>query len=149
MQFPVTIGLHRSFLLSALVLTLHLAALGVALLVLPQTRLSENLPWGLSLLLLMSAWRSWRVLDPAVSALRLGRNGRIECRRRGDGAWREARLLVGATVHPALIVLPLQIDGKTCRLALTRGSAGPEELRRLRVWLRWQPQTINSSDDAA
>ncbi|MBE0624994.1 MAG: hypothetical protein IH606_09300, partial [Burkholderiales bacterium] len=57
----------------------------------------------------------------------------------GLGQWREARVLPGSYVSGWLIVLVLGAGGKRGRpLVLLPDSAAAEDLRRLRVWLRWR-----------
>lgn len=57
----------------------------------------------------------------------------------GLGQWQEARVLPGSYVSGWLIVVNLGKGGKRGRsLVLLPDSAAAEELRRLRVWLRWR-----------
>lgn len=102
------------------------------------------LPAGLQTALsgLVAAAAAWG-MRRARPALRL--------RQRGDGGlqaqtaegdWRDLEVLGDSFVSPALIVLRCQMEGEHPRaLTLLGDSADPEDLRRLRVSLRWASRT--------
>jgi len=113
-QFPITIGLHRSrFLVGAFV---FLVLLTVLVLFLFQR--STAIFAAISLLLaVLLAWL-WRYRQPRCPAIRLEASGVISLLS-GDGEFAAAQLLPGATVHPWLTVLRLQgADGHTRVLCL-------------------------------
>jgi toxin CptA len=145
-QFPVIIGLHRSFLLDRLVFVVALSAT-VFIGLYPRS------PWllsGLLVLLWLLAGQAWRRLSLPYAALRLNHDGSIEGRRQGCTEFQPLLCLPGATVHPWLTVLHLQPEGggATQVLPLTVDSTGADEFRRLRVFLRWQMR-FSVSNDAA
>lgn len=135
---PLRVHLRRSRFELALLAALHLFAL-------PMPWLSA-LPLAarvvIDLVLLISAAyyvRRW--LRFPYTGLRL----------LPDGAWAlasgdieaEAVLMPGGyrTVH--LVVLPLRTtEQRTIRLVLWPDSASPDELRRLRAWLRWGASAV-------
>ena len=72
------------------------------------------------------------------SSLELHEDGRASWRTR-KGSWREGKLGRNNFVSAALVVLELEIAGHGRKwIALMADSAPPEDLRRLRVWLRWR-----------
>lgn len=131
MQFPVLIGLRRSFLLPATGLSLLLP-------VLPLVFLAPHpFPWRIAyllccLLVLLAAARSW--LRPPL-ALALLADGRI--RLAGEEAGR--RVLGGTCIHPWLTVFRLENGQKRpLTVVVTVDSLNREDFRRLRVFLRWR-----------
>lgn len=135
MQFPINIGLRRSRLLGAVVVTIALSAGGLSLV----------LPWSTSvrglnfLLVIVVAYGTWQRLEPTLSAVRLERSGEILVAVVGNVEFVEAELLAGATVHPWLTVVRLKSpDGRRHLLAVTVDTMKPEDFRRFRVFLRWQ-----------
>ena len=76
----------------------------------------------------------------AVQALELGAEGKIRWRD-GSAQWHDARILPSTYVSGWLVVMNLGEDaGRARSLVLLPDSAGAEDLRRLRVWLRWRPE---------
>lgn len=131
MQFPVLIGLRRSFLLPA-------AGLSLLLPVLPLVFLAPHpLPWRIAyllcgLLVLLAAGRSWLRPPPALALLA---DGRI--RLAGEEAGR--RVLGGTCIHPWLTVFRLENGQKRpLTVVVTVDSLDRENFRRLRVFLRWR-----------
>lgn len=131
---PLRLSLRPSRLVSKGLLALYA-------LILPSLWLA-NLPWwgslGLSLALLLAAYWHRRVqAQPVPELLRL----------LPDGGWmivwpsrmeELAQLADGVYCSRYLIRLPLRLDdGRQLRLMLWPDSAEANELRRLRVWLRW------------
>jgi len=143
-QFPITIGLHRSrFLVGAFV---FLVLLTVLVLFLFQR--STAIFAAISLLAaVLFAWL-WRYRQPCCPAIRLEANGVISLPT-GDGDFAPAQLLPGATVHPCLTVLHLHgADGHIRMLCLTVDSLKREDFRRLRVFLCWRAD-FSGADGAA
>ncbi len=119
-------------------LLLVMAALAVAALWL------ADLPWGVRLLLSMavaasSVW-GWRQ-GALPGKLRLAADGRLQCPD-GTGAWCDVDVLDDSFVSTVLIVLRYRMaDGKRRVLTLLPDSADSDDLRRLRVSLRWARRT--------
>lgn len=135
MQFPITIGLHRSFFLRCGLLVGSLLSVVGALLtpysVVIQTSVIV-LCWGGFI------W-SWRHCHPAVAAIRLGREGQLTVAVELRGEFVAAELLPGATVHPWLSVIRLQTeDARRYTVVIAADSLAAEDFRRLRVFLRWR-----------
>lgn len=102
------------------------------------------LPGGLQLALGMmvaglGAW-AWRRAPPGTR-LRIAADGRLQCL--DDAAeWRDAEILGDSFVSTALIVLRYRPAGGQVRaLTLLPDSAAADDLRRLRVSLRWTRRT--------
>ena len=134
MQLPVDLALHRSFFWWWVTLLCHLLAAGVVWL----SPWPVWLPLGLNVLLVLSVVLIWRGADPPVVGLRLGQEGGLAIRVKGGEGYLAARLLPGATAYPRLVVMVLESNGVRYRLVLWPDSATADELRRLRVWLRWR-----------
>lgn len=144
MQFPITIGLHRSRFLDRILIALALLASG-AILAFPRS------PALLALLLLVVSglllW-SWRRLSPTLSAIRLERGGNILAVGVADSEFHEASLRRRATVHPWLTVFRLELaDGRQHTVVVARDSMTGDDFRRLRVFLRWRAQ-FSAADDS-
>ena len=83
------------------------------------------------------AWRQSRCIE----ALRLTAEGQVQCRD-GQGEWREAEVLGDSFVSPVLMVLRYRTPaGQVRALTLLPDSAPADDLRRLRVSLRWARHT--------
>ncbi len=87
------------------------------------------------------AWHCAQALQQrhsAVRTLELDAKGGVRCQD-GLGNWQEATILPGSYVSRWLVVLMLSENGRRRRsLVLLPDAAAPDELRRLRVWLRWR-----------
>ncbi len=87
------------------------------------------------------AWHVAQALrrgDSALHVLELDAEGGARCRD-GAGQWHEAEILPGSYVSAWLIVVILGAAGRRRRaLVLLPDAAASDELRRLRVWLRWR-----------
>ncbi|WP_157651295.1 protein YgfX [Dechloromonas denitrificans] len=145
MQFPISIGLHRSRFLDLLVLLSALSASG-AILLWPQAITTQ-------LLVLVATWflaaMAWRGLTPRFSALRLERSGQISVAIDASAPFAPARLLPGSSVHPWLTIIRLEIDAKQqSTLIAAVDGLKEDDFRRLRVFLRWQADFNASADDA-
>lgn len=76
-----------------------------------------------------------------VEALRMTAGGTLQCQD-GAGEWREVEVLGDSLVSPALIVLRYRFETQRVRTqVLLPDSADAEDLRRLRVSLRWARHT--------
>ncbi|HEX7971645.1 MAG TPA: protein YgfX [Thiobacillus sp.] len=87
----------------------------------------------------LSVWGGRRALP--VTRLRIAADGRLQCR--DDTAeWRDAEVMGDSFVATGLIVLRYRTTDKRVRcLTLLPGSADADDLRRLRVSLRWARRT--------
>lgn len=144
MQFPITIGLRRSRLLS---LVLHLVGLlaAAAILAFPAWFPLKGL---LLLALAISMGLARSGLSPGIHALRLTREGAVSVCASAGGDFLSARLLSGACVHPWLSVLPLALeDGRRHTLLIASDSLSADDFRRLRVFLRWRLDLSGADDD--
>lgn len=143
MQFPITIGLHRSSFLAVAIAAAHLAAAVVVLVPSWSTELKAASLAGVT----FSAIWAWRWRRPLVDGLRLFDDGRLECRLAGGTDFLQAELLPSATVHPWLTVVPLKIDGRNkLAVVVPPDSTHPEDFRRLRIWLRWRAEFSAARD---
>jgi len=134
-QFPITIGLHRSRILDAGLLGVVVLATGL-LLVWPQV-LAISLP-GVAIAWLAGAV-VWRQLAPKLVAIRLERSGSVQGNISGRQDFEHMEALAGAIVHPWLTVVRLRNEqGKLHLLVVTADTMSPSDFRRLRVFLRWQ-----------
>ena len=145
MQFPVTIGLHRSRFLDVALCFLALMATAAAL-AYPRPIVVQA---GLALVAWIFCGLAWWRLTPALTAVRLEHTGRILIRDNGANEFVATKLLPGATVHPWLSVFRLKTDSERCyTLIVAVDSLNREDFRRLRVFLRWQVD-FNAPDDDA
>lgn len=87
----------------------------------------------------LGVW-GWRRAAP-VASLRIAADGRLQCL--DDAAvWRDAEVLGDSFVSTALIVMRYRTGGRPVRtLTLLSDSADADDLRRLRVSLRWGRHT--------
>jgi hypothetical protein len=98
----------------------------------PPVAAGIALAWAWHLALALQRGRS------ATLALELHATGGARCQD-GLGQWHEAEILPGSYVSGWLIVLILGAGGRRrSSLVLLPDAAASEELRRLRVWLRWR-----------
>jgi len=144
-QFPITIGLHRSRFLGRALVLLALLACGVTL----------ALPWptavraGSLMLVLIVGYFVWRRLEPELSAIRLEKTGQVLVTVAGSSEFADAELLAGATVHPWLTIVRLKTsDGRTHLALAAVDTMNIEDFRRLRVFLRWRAQFSVPAGDA-
>ena len=113
---------------------------GLALVALWAAALPVWLQAALSALLVAAAALSVRRARPALR-LRQRADGGLQAQA-GAGEWRDVVVLDDSFVSPALIVLRYRMEGKRPRaLSLLPDSADAEDLRRLRVSLRWASRT--------
>ena len=144
MQFPITIGLRRSFFARAVccgVAVVTALALGFATWPYPIRGMAFAILVGT---VVIAYWRLAAV--PALS-IRLERAGQLILIPADVGPPEIACSLLGAYVHPWLTVIRCQdADGNVRSLVFYPDSATKEDLRRLRVFLRWRVSL--RSDDA-
>ena len=136
-QTTLTVSLRPSRVL-ALALTLVAAAALVCAwislpgLAFPPVAAGVALAW---------AWHLAQALQRGKSATRtleLNAQGGARCQD-GLGLWHDAKILPGSYVSGWLIVLILGASDRRRRsLVLLPDAAAAEDLRRLRVWLRWR-----------
>ncbi len=118
------VAIHLAAMPGAIRLALGAAAIGLGV-------------WG---------WRQAR----RTEALRVAADGRLQCLD-DAGEWRDVEVLGDSLVSPALIVLRYRVADKRVRsLALLSDSADADDMRRLRVSLRWtrRIRSDTSSPDA-
>ena len=121
------LGLLLLLMVVLVLVAIHLAAL---------PRVSQ---WLLGTAVLgLALWSLRRARRPHV--LRVTANGALQCLD-GKGAWRDAQVVSGL-VTPVLIVLRYRGADRGIRsLTLLPDSAAADDLRRLRVLLRWAART--------
>lgn len=85
----------------------------------------------------LGVW-GWRQARP-MARLRIAADGRLQCL--DDAEWRDAEILGDSFVSIGLIVLRYRVAGKVRTLTLLPDSASTDDLRRLRVSLRWTRRT--------
>jgi toxin CptA len=145
-QFPIIIGLHRSrFLDSLLCLTSLLAAAAIL-----GYQGSPAVKVGLLGLLFVLALLAWRGLAPTIESIRLERSGAIFIARVGVGEFVQAIPQTGATIHPWLVVIRFSTidDGLPATLIATVNRKNRPNLKRLRMFMRWQASFSDLNDDA-
>lgn len=145
MQFPINIGLRRSRILDALLLIAALLAGGISL----SFQCSMSAHACLFAAILVSATLAWKSLKPSIKILRLERNGDISIARVDDGDFVRAIPMPGATLHPWLSVIRLNIeDSRSCTLIAAPDNLTGTDFRRLRMFMRWQANFSGLGDDA-
>lgn len=145
MQFPITIGLHRSRFLDAMLLAVSVLASAAIL----GFECSPSIRAGLFIAVLVLAIQAWYALMPSIKAIRLERNGGIFITRVGESDFVLATPKPGATIHPWLSIIRLTTeDGRTATLIATVNRKNSENLRRLRMFVRWQANFSGPNDDA-
>jgi len=143
-QFPIIIGLHRSRFLDAIFLLIAFLSFAAVLF--------SDLPLTLRMASLLAipfmSLISWKNLSSELRLLRLEKDGAISILAAGADDFQAASLLPDAMVHPWLIVFRLHCGGRKHFVLATKGSTTPQNLRRLRVFLRWRANFSILSDDA-
>ena len=143
MQFPITIGLHRSRFVDGILLVSTV----IGLLALAFASWSLVTSCLLAAVTLLAALSAARALTPRIRVLRIAEDGRVGCLVVGASEFSPVCLLPGATAHPWLTVMRLaHAEGKWL-MVVGPDSAAPEEFRRLRVWLRWRASVSDGSGD--
>lgn len=145
MQFPITIGLHRSRFMDLGLLFVALLA-SVAALAFPQ---AITIQFSVFAVIWVAAGLAWRELTPKFSAIRLERSGQVFVVLYGKSKFLAAEILPGATVHPWMTVVKLKTEeARSKALIATVDSLNRQNFRRLRVFLRWQAEFSAPNDDA-
>ena len=141
MQFPIIIGLHRSFLPRSVMLLLLLASLAVAL-------FGPFPVWvrGLLLIAVLAIFLMHRhQLHHPVHSLMLSGEGSLSVRFSGkETEYFPVVILPSATVYPWLTVLRLEYEGHPLNLLMTPDAIDPEAFRRLRLWLCWRANFLSA-----
>lgn len=119
---------------------LLLAMLVLAWVAIGRAALPDWVQWGLGLAVAgLVAW-AWRK-SHLTEAVRLAPDGRIQCRDH-EGEWCDAEVLGDSFVSTGLVVLRYRLPGQRTRtLSLFPDSGHQDDLRRLRVSLRWARHT--------
>lgn len=140
MQFPITIGLRRSYFLDVVVFLSAMLASATALLWQPFLM---ALPYLIVIVLLSIL--AFRGLAMPIPALRLERGGQVSILPSVESEYCPVELLPNATAHPWMTVLHLRFPDKSVKaLIITAGSLSAHDFRRLRVFLRWQAEFTDS-----
>lgn len=135
MQFPITIGLHRSRLQIPFFVLLALVAAIIILLLAWPLAVQLALLVGLGLYLVFVL----RKLSHPIQELRLSKDGQLSIRFRGkEETFFPVIIQPGVTVHPLLTVLSMEYEAHHLLLVITPDCLAAEDFRRLRVWLKWQ-----------
>jgi len=139
MQLPLTVKLQPSRSLSLLLIAMHFGAfLAIVVIALPVwTKLA------LTLFIATSFWSGRNCLGGGnqIVCLTLRDDGALEHVRFND-EYGEASVHLQSTVTPLLTVILLKQKSNILEtLALLPDSLSPDDYRRLRLWLRWQPKT--------
>jgi toxin CptA len=144
-QFPILIGLHRSRFLDALLLmTVLLASAAIW-----RFQCSPPMHTALFLAILVLAAFAWRALRPTIKTIRLERNGDIFIVRTGESDFLQAVPKPGATIHPWLTIIRFTtVEEWSATLIATVDSKNAANLRRLRMFMRWQASFSGPNDDA-
>lgn len=119
-------------------LLLGMMALGLVALLLADVPVVTACVLGIAAIGL-AAW-GWRRRVPMAS-LRIAPDGRIQCRHETP-EWQDVEVLDDSFVSPVLVVLRYRTDDRRVRsMTLLSDSANADDLRRLRVSLRWMRRT--------
>jgi toxin CptA len=144
-QFPITIGLHRSRILDGVLLVVTVIATGAFWAW--QQALAIRL-LGMAAVV-ASCFIARRQLTPVLGFIKLDRSGRIFASHDENGEFKALVALPGASVHPWLTVLRFQDElGRRRTVLATYDSMNPEDFRRLRMFLRWRAKFSESGSDA-
>jgi len=131
------IDLRPSLQLAAVLAVAHVLALAVAWVSLadwPRFLVGSGVLLSGAACLVETLHRS----STAAVSLELHSDGRASWRDR-NGTWHEGRLGADHFVSTALVVMGLeQVERGRKWVVLMADSASTEELRRLRIWLRWR-----------
>lgn len=96
---------------------------------------------------IVAAW-AWHSLRPAIKEIKLERSGEIFISRVGESDFLKATLKPRATIHPMLSIIRLATeDGRNATIIATVDSQNRADFRRLRMFMRWQANFSEPSDD--
>lgn len=116
------------------------AMVALGLTALWQATMPEGARWALALAVVGLAIRGWRQAT-RQARLRLSADGSLQ-RLGGEAGWQDVEVLGDSFVSPFLVVLRYRIGGEGVRShVLLPDSADADDLRRLRVSLRWARRT--------
>lgn len=145
MQFPILIGLHRSRFLDAMLLAVVILVSAAIL----GFQCSLAVQGCLLFAVLLLAIQAWQALTPTIELIRLERSGEIFIARAGESDFVQAVPKPGAIIHPWLTVIRLSTeDARSATLIATVNRKNSENLRRLRMFMRWQASFSEPNDDA-
>ncbi len=136
MQFPITIGLRRSFFLAGGAILVH--ALALLAIWVPAWTIAITIA-GYGFIVVSALWSVRQWMSQEV-ALRLLADGRLECRFSGDEVFLPAELAAPATVHPWMTVIHVKTSNRKMTIVAMPDSGRADELRQLRIWLRWRAE---------
>jgi toxin CptA len=142
-QFPITIGLHRSRFLALALASLVLLAVGMVM----------AMPWSIGvrlaicLFVSITAVLAGRQLGNLPAAIRLEQSGKILLAPSGTEQFVGASLLPGTTVHPWLTVVRLKTEERQFLLIVAVDTLKQEDFRRLRIFLRWRAEISAAGAD--
>jgi hypothetical protein len=134
-RLPVTLVPKASPRLAGALVAAH--ALAAFALVPTGLPLAAKLALALAVCVSLIATLIRHALRPSLAALTLRGDGRLDLERR-DGTHAEATVDRCTTVFSWLVVLLLRTEGGKIALTLPSDALGPDQHRRLRLWLRWQ-----------
>ena len=144
MQFPIFIGLRRSRFIDG----------GLVIVVLTSLFVLAGVPWPpaysvtLGGMVLLIGFAAARAVNPRIEVLRIERDGTISGKPTAESTFHALSLLSGAWVSPWLTVLRLVGERGEYRLVIAADSALPDQLRRLRVCLRWRREISGVAEDS-
>ena len=119
---------------------LLLMMLVLAWLAIARAALPDWVQWGLGLAVAGPVAWAWRRLR-LIAVMRLTPAGHIQCQDEA-GEWRDVEVLGDSFVSTGLVVLRYRLPGQPTRtLSLFPDSGNQDDLRRLRVSLRWARHT--------
>ena len=119
---------------------LLLVGTALALVAVHLADVSANAAFALGTVAIGLGVAGWR-RTLATPSLRIAADGRLQCPD-GTAEWRDVEVLDDSFVSPVLIVLRYRTaDSRVRTLTLLPDSAGADDLRRLRVSLRWSRRT--------
>lgn len=144
MQFPITIGLHRSFFL----VSMHCVAHVLAATVIFTPSWSAEVKALLLVGVVCFGMMAWRCMQPAADRLRLLDDRCLECGLVGEDVFIPAEVQPGVTVHPWLTVIPLRLPDRRLFVIVSPDAIHPDDFRCLRMWLRLRAE-INVGKGAA
>jgi toxin CptA len=132
--------LRPSWRLAALLLLLNAAALAAVWVLMFPLWIRLAIAGALIAALIQALRRSALLLSPnAIVELGCTDDGRLDLIQR-DGECLEAEVLPDTAVYRAAVLLRVRVGGRRSARSIVvfPDSAAPQELRRLRVWLRWK-----------
>ena len=133
----LTVSLRPSRVLALALTVMAAAAFACAWVSLPRLALAP-VAAGIALGWIWHVAQAMQRSRSALRTLELNAKGGARCED-ARGEWREAEILPGSYVSSWLVVVALGAGGRRWRsLVLLPDAATAEDLRRLRVWLRWR-----------